>query len=60
MYICDGKKNIRNMLEGDRVVGDVRLCVCFGNNKHIMAMLTQIKDNVKNTQKKDKVEVGYD
>ena len=48
------------MLEGDRVVGDVRLCVCFGNNKHIMAMLTQIKDNVKNIQKKDKVEVGYD
>ncbi len=47
VYLYDGKKQIRNILEGDRVVGDFNLILCFGTVKQMQSMLLSTIDSEK-------------
>ena len=51
VYLYDGKKQIRNMLEGDRVVGDFMLTLCFGTVKQMQSLLLAAMN-----QQKDKIQ----
>jgi len=62
IYLYDGRKQIRNILEGDRVVGDFLLTLCFGTVRHMQGLLVgNIQQNKeKELKEKAKINVGFD
>lgn len=53
VYLYDGKKQIRNILEGDRVVGEFNLILCFGTVKQMQSMLLSTIDSERETKKEN-------
>lgn len=39
VYLYDGRKQVRNILDGDKVVGEVELTLCFGTVKQMQMLL---------------------
>lgn len=53
VYLYDGKKQIRNIFEADRVVGDFNLILCFGTVQQMQSMLLSTIDSERETKKEN-------